>query len=70
MDDILRSSFKLDWKQAGVFATHLLEGSRWSRTMYSYQKAIIILMSSEEHTKSEKVVIQNLMKYFIFFNYT
>lgn len=56
----------MDWKQAGVFATYLLEGSRWSRTMYSYQKAIILLMASDEPAKSEKVVIHNLMKYFFF----
>ena len=53
----------MDWTQAAVYATNLLEGSRWSRTVYSYQKAIILIMSSDEPSKSEKVIIRNLMRF-------
>lgn len=53
---------KTQWKEALVYATHLLEGSRWSRTIYSYQKAILLYMIRGESSVSDHMVIDNLMK--------
>lgn len=55
-------SLKTDWKQALVYANYLVDGSRWSRAIYSYQKAAILLMMNDNPTKAEKIVIFNLMK--------
>ncbi|RZB38811.1 tetratricopeptide repeat protein 39B, partial [Asbolus verrucosus] len=53
---------KTDWKEALVYCTHLLEGSRWSRTIYSYQKAALMCMMKENLSSTDIVVIDNLMK--------
>ncbi|XP_017781024.1 PREDICTED: tetratricopeptide repeat protein 39B-like isoform X2 [Nicrophorus vespilloides] len=55
---------KTDWAEATLYANYLLEGSRWSRTVYSYQKAAIMLMQNEDQTlnKSQLGILQNLMK--------
>lgn len=54
-------SIKTDWKEALTYATYLLEGSRWSRTIYSYQKAAIMLMT-ETSAPADKAVIDNLLR--------
>lgn len=53
----------MDWNEALVYCNHLLEGSRWSRTIYSYQKAALLCMTKETLSPSEILVIDNLMKY-------
>lgn len=50
-----------NWREALVYATHLLEGSRWSRTIYSYQKAALMLMT-ETSEPADKAVIDNLLR--------
>lgn len=54
-------SIRTDWKEALVFATYLLDGSRWSRTIYSYQKATIIMMT-ESADAADKAVIDDLLR--------
>jgi tetratricopeptide (TPR) repeat protein len=53
---------KMNWKEALVYCTSLLEGSRWSRTIYSYQKAALMCMMKDELSSTDIVVIDNLMK--------
>ncbi|XP_031335383.1 tetratricopeptide repeat protein 39B-like isoform X2 [Photinus pyralis] len=53
---------RTQWKEALVYATHLLEGSRWSRTIYSYQKAVLLYMMRGELSVSDRMVTDNLMK--------
>ncbi|KAF5274539.1 hypothetical protein FQA39_LY07151 [Lamprigera yunnana] len=53
---------KLQWKEALVYATYLLDGSRWSRTIYSYQKAVILYMMKDALSATEQMSIENLMK--------
>ncbi|EFA11237.1 tetratricopeptide repeat protein 39B isoform X2 [Tribolium castaneum] len=53
---------KGNWKEALSYCTSLLEGSRWSRTIYSYQKAALMCMMREELSSTDIVVIDNLMK--------
>jgi tetratricopeptide (TPR) repeat protein len=52
----------MNWKEALVYCTSLLEGSRWSRTIYSYQKAALMCMMKDELSSTDIVVIDNLMK--------
>jgi len=55
------NSLKLDWREAILFASYLVEDSKWSRTMYSYQKASLLLMlDTKELTTSEKRTIEQL----------
>lgn len=51
-----------DWKEADVYASYLLKESKWSRTIYSYQKASIMLMNNEEDlTEDDQSTITSLM---------
>ncbi|XP_050426183.1 tetratricopeptide repeat protein 39B-like isoform X2 [Adelges cooleyi] len=38
------NSVAMDWKRAEVYAVKLAEESKWSRTIYNYQRACIMLM--------------------------
>ncbi|KAJ8926908.1 hypothetical protein NQ314_020760 [Rhamnusium bicolor] len=53
---------KTEWKEALTYSTYLIEESKWSRTLYSYQKAVIMCMIRNELTPSEIIIIDNLMK--------
>lgn len=54
---------KLDWRSATQFATYLVERSKWSRTIYTYQKAVIMMMiNPNELTKAESDTIEQLMR--------
>lgn len=56
-------SVKLDWREATLFATYLVERSKWSRTIYTYQKAVIMMMiNPNEMSKSEFDTIEQLMR--------
>lgn len=55
------SCCKLDWKEASKYAGMLVEQSRWSKTIYSYQRAAIICMFNDK-TENDKVTIINLLK--------
>ncbi|CAG9830629.1 unnamed protein product [Diabrotica balteata] len=52
----------LEWKQALHYSSELVRHSKWSRTMYSYQKAAILLMMKEDLSSSELDEIDKLMK--------
>lgn len=54
---------KLDWKEAEMFASLLCEHSKWSRTIYTYQRAAVMLMRDKKDlTPSELQTIENLMR--------
>lgn len=56
-------SVKLDWREATLFATYLVERSKWSRTIYTYQKAVIMMMiNPNEMSKTELDTIDQLMR--------
>lgn len=56
-------SAKLDWKEAEMFASLLCEHSKWSRTIYTYQRAAVMLMRDRKDlTPSELQTIENLMR--------
>lgn len=50
-----------NWKEASAFADKLICDSRWSRTIYSYQKAALLLMIKNP-TVEEVREIENLMR--------
>lgn len=52
---------RLNWTEASMFASFLVEESKWSRTIYSYQKAAILCMKGDELSVSEKATIERLM---------
>lgn len=57
------SSLRLDWRESLLFATYLVENSKWSRTIYTYQKASIMCMLKQSDLHSSEVrTIANLMK--------
>lgn len=51
---------KLDWIEAEKFATLLCENSKWSRTIYTYQRAAIMLMR-KDLTADEQQALKKLM---------
>lgn len=53
---------RLDWREANLYATLLLDNSKWSRTIYSYQKAGIMLMMADRLTDSERQTVEHLMR--------
>lgn len=57
------NSLKLEWREAILYSTYLVENSKWSRTMYTYQKAsLMCMLNSKELTSSEKRTITTLMQ--------
>lgn len=57
------NSLKLDWREAILFSTYLVENSKWSRTMYTYQKAsLMCMLNPKELSSSEKRTITTLMQ--------
>ncbi|XP_049316396.1 tetratricopeptide repeat protein 39B isoform X3 [Bactrocera dorsalis] len=38
---------KLDWHEARLYGSYLVEQSKWSRTIYSYQQAAVMLMNDD-----------------------
>lgn len=57
------NSMKLDWREAILYSTYLVEHSKWSRTMYTYQKASLMCqLDPRDLTTSEKRTITNLMQ--------
>lgn len=49
------------WNKAATYATLLTEESNWSRTIYMYQKAAILLMQKPSSWSKEKQEVDNLM---------
>nr|XP_018917260.1 PREDICTED: tetratricopeptide repeat protein 39B-like [Bemisia tabaci]XP_018917261.1 PREDICTED: tetratricopeptide repeat protein 39B-like [Bemisia tabaci] len=56
------NSINLDWKEANIHATSLLNDSRWSRTIYSYHKVSIMLMYFDDLSGEEQQAVVNLMR--------
>lgn len=54
-------SLRLDWREASLYASYLVENSKWSRTIYSFQKAAVMLMLPNL-TSTERCSIDNLMR--------
>lgn len=55
-------SLQMNWTEANLYATYLVEGSKWSRTIYSYQKATIMCMRGSDLSVADLGVITTLMK--------
>lgn len=53
---------KLDWREAEMFATLLCQNSKWSRTIYTYQRAAVMLMRQGELDAAEMATVENLMR--------
>ncbi|KAJ8986231.1 hypothetical protein NQ317_009937 [Molorchus minor] len=51
-----------EWKEAAAYSTHLIEQSKWSRSLYSYQKAVIMCMMKNELSSSDIQLIDKLMR--------
>lgn len=49
------------WNHAAKFANMLAEQSNWSRTIYLYQKAAILLMQKPSTKSEEKQMVDSLM---------
>ncbi|XP_012235381.1 tetratricopeptide repeat protein 39B-like [Linepithema humile] len=49
------------WNKAITYATMLANESNWSRTIYLYQKAAILIMQKPASSSEEKQLIDNLM---------
>lgn len=57
------SCIKLDWREATLYATYLVENSKWSQTIYTYQKSVLMMMIEPvELTGSELKTIESLMR--------
>lgn len=54
-------ALRLDWRTSNKYAESLVADSRWSRTIYQYQQAAILLMV-EDLTPDEKSKIEELMR--------
>ncbi|XP_068082309.1 tetratricopeptide repeat protein 39B isoform X2 [Anabrus simplex] len=50
------------WKEASIYADNLLQQSKWSRTIYSYQKAVMMLMMENDLSADEKQEVEHLMR--------
>lgn len=56
------NSLRLKWREAILFASYLVESSKWSRTIYSYQKACLLCMLDPiELSPLERRTIDQLM---------
>ncbi|XP_050530019.1 tetratricopeptide repeat protein 39B-like isoform X2 [Daktulosphaira vitifoliae] len=55
-------SVALDWKRAEMYACKLMEESKWSRTIYNYQRACIMLMRGHSNLSRDDLnTINQLM---------
>ncbi|CAM1306849.1 TTC39B (predicted) [Pycnogonum litorale] len=48
--------YNLDWRKAADFAELLLQGSRWSKATYTYQKAVFLCMLTDTSSNQEEIV--------------
>ncbi|KAL0277048.1 UNVERIFIED_CONTAM: hypothetical protein PYX00_004469 [Menopon gallinae] len=55
-------SLKQNWRESCKYAGYLLADSKWSRTIYSYQKASLMLMLGKNLSRDEKNEIETLMR--------
>lgn len=52
----------MDWREAAGYAGRLIEESSWSRTVYSYAKAALLLQLGERGTAAERRQAAELLK--------
>lgn len=50
------------WREAAVYADKLIEESSWSKTIYSYTKAAMLLQLGERMTSSERLQCSDLLR--------
>lgn len=51
----------MEWRESALYASRLLEESTWSRTIYSYSKAAMLLQL-DDITVAEKKQCAELMR--------
>ncbi|XP_068633481.1 tetratricopeptide repeat protein 39B-like isoform X2 [Battus philenor] len=56
------NAMMMDWRGAAGFAGRLIEESSWSRTVYSYAKAALLLQLGEKGTPAERRQAADLLK--------
>ncbi|XP_048004957.1 tetratricopeptide repeat protein 39B-like [Leguminivora glycinivorella] len=56
------NGLKMDWRQAAVYANKLMEESSWSRTIYTYTKAALMLQLGDELKLGERQQCNDLMR--------
>ncbi|KAF4527043.1 hypothetical protein B566_EDAN001591 [Ephemera danica] len=56
------NSIHQDWRQAAAFAGMLVDESRWSKTIYSYQKGAMLSMLGDALSEDDRKEIDGLMK--------
>lgn len=56
------NSLQVDWREAAGFANILVEESSWSKTIYSYSKAALLLQLDDVITASEKLQCNELLR--------
>ncbi|XP_013189458.1 tetratricopeptide repeat protein 39B [Amyelois transitella] len=52
----------MEWREAAVYAHKLIEDSSWSRTIYSYTKAAMLLQLGDRLTAAERQQCQELLR--------
>ncbi|CAG9766937.1 unnamed protein product [Ceutorhynchus assimilis] len=53
---------KCEWREALKFITILTKDSKWSKCLYSYQKAVIMIMMKGDLSREEQDELDSLMK--------
>lgn len=53
----------MEWRQAASYANRLMEESSWSRTIYTYTKAALLLQLGDAMTPAERQQCNELMRY-------
>ncbi|CAK1588763.1 unnamed protein product [Parnassius mnemosyne] len=56
------NAMMMDWREAAGFAGRLIEESSWSRTVYSYARAALLLQLGDKATKIERRQAAELLK--------
>ena len=51
-----------EWEEALIYAESLVKNSNWSRTIYMYQQAVILIMTKPEESSANKKTLDNLMQ--------
>lgn len=52
----------MEWRQAASFANILIEESSWSRTIYSYSRAAMLLQLDEDMKIHERTQASDLLR--------
>lgn len=63
------TSLLMEWREASLYANNLIEESSWSRTVYSYTKAAMLLQLDDQISSAERQQCIDLMRYTYFLLY-